>query len=58
MDKQKLETQIEDLREMMYEIYNNDPQNEELITISQELDSLLNKWRDYQNKHSSQSQKF
>ncbi|MFQ3544096.1 aspartyl-phosphate phosphatase Spo0E family protein [Halobacillus rhizosphaerae] len=58
MDKQKLETQIEDLREMMYEIYNNDPQDEELITISQELDSLLNKWRDYQNKHSSQSRKF
>ncbi|UOQ43948.1 aspartyl-phosphate phosphatase Spo0E family protein [Halobacillus salinarum] len=44
--KLKLEQQIEDLREVMYQIYYSNPQDEELLQISQELDGLLNKWRD------------
>lgn len=43
--KEMLERQIEELRIRMYEIYNNNPTDEELLRISQELDDLLNKFR-------------
>ncbi|MGR9047299.1 aspartyl-phosphate phosphatase Spo0E family protein [Halobacillus faecis] len=49
--KVRLEQQIEELRARMYEIYNNNPKDEELLRISQELDDLLNRFseqRQYQ----------
>ncbi|WP_164908506.1 aspartyl-phosphate phosphatase Spo0E family protein [Halobacillus litoralis] len=45
MYKEKLEQQIEELRIRMYELYNNNPADEELVRISQELDDLLNRFR-------------
>ncbi|MGP4060729.1 Spo0E family sporulation regulatory protein-aspartic acid phosphatase [Halobacillus sp. H74] len=45
MYKEKLEQQIEELRIRMYELYNNNPADEELVRISQELDGLLNRFR-------------
>ncbi|MBH0231283.1 aspartyl-phosphate phosphatase Spo0E family protein [Halobacillus yeomjeoni] len=47
--KQLLEGQIEELRIRMYEIYNNNPTDKELVRISQELDDLLNKFRKHAN---------
>ncbi|WP_394219403.1 aspartyl-phosphate phosphatase Spo0E family protein [Halobacillus trueperi] len=41
-----LEQQIEELRTRMYEIYNNNPTDAELLRISQELDDLLNRFRE------------
>ncbi|WP_035508461.1 aspartyl-phosphate phosphatase Spo0E family protein [Halobacillus karajensis] len=46
--KEHLEQQIEELRSHMYEIYKNNPEDEELLKISQELDELLNR-RDIQS---------
>ncbi|MYL50631.1 Spo0E family sporulation regulatory protein-aspartic acid phosphatase [Halobacillus litoralis] len=49
--KERLEKQIEELRVRMYEIYNNNPTDAELLRISQELDDLLNRFseqRQYQ----------
>ncbi|MGP4077857.1 aspartyl-phosphate phosphatase Spo0E family protein [Halobacillus sp. K22] len=45
--KARLEKQIEELRIRMYEIYNQNPTDEELVQISQELDELLNKFGKY-----------
>ncbi|RDY72768.1 Spo0E family sporulation regulatory protein-aspartic acid phosphatase [Halobacillus sp. SY10] len=42
--KVRLEQQIEELRTRMYEIYNNNPTDDELLRISQELDDLLNRF--------------
>ncbi|WP_181349104.1 aspartyl-phosphate phosphatase Spo0E family protein [Thalassobacillus sp. CUG 92003] len=38
----EIEKKIEALRQRMYELYHADPSNENLLTISQELDHLLN----------------
>nr|WP_223280666.1 aspartyl-phosphate phosphatase Spo0E family protein [Virgibacillus halodenitrificans] len=35
--------EIEETRQKMYEAYKNDPQNPEVLAISQTLDDLLNK---------------
>ncbi|ELK46435.1 aspartyl-phosphate phosphatase Spo0E family protein [Halobacillus sp. ACCC02827] len=43
--KEKLERQIEELRVRMYDIYNQNPNDEELLRVSQELDDLLNRFR-------------
>ncbi|MCA1010296.1 aspartyl-phosphate phosphatase Spo0E family protein [Halobacillus halophilus] len=45
--KARLEKQIEELRIRMYEIYNQNPTDDELVEISQELDDLLNKFGKY-----------
>ncbi|SFG24760.1 Spo0E like sporulation regulatory protein [Halobacillus alkaliphilus] len=45
--KARLEKQIEELRIRMYDIYNQNPTDEELVQISQELDDLLNKFGKY-----------
>jgi hypothetical protein len=45
--KVRLEQQIEELRTRMYDIYNSNPTDAELVRISQELDDLLNRFRKY-----------
>jgi len=47
--KARLEKQIEELRIRMYEIYNQNPTDDELVEISQELDDLLNKFGKYKH---------
>lgn len=51
--KERLERQIEELRVRMYEIYNNNPTDSELLRISQELDDLLNRFRKQNHFHCS-----
>ncbi|SFJ74311.1 Spo0E like sporulation regulatory protein [Halobacillus dabanensis] len=53
--KFRLEQQIEELRMRMYDIYDSNPTDAELIRISQELDDLLNKFRKY-NRYQSTGQ--
>lgn len=50
--KARLEQQIEELRTQMYELYNQNPTDEELVQISQELDNLLNKFGQYKRSRS------
>lgn len=42
--KERLEKQIEELRKHMYDIYNKNPEDPELLRISQDLDDLLNRF--------------
>ncbi|WP_081988402.1 aspartyl-phosphate phosphatase Spo0E family protein [Halobacillus sp. BBL2006] len=52
-EKEKLEQKIEQLRVRMYEIYEQDLSEEELLRISRDLDELLNKLRRHSMKSSS-----
>ncbi|MCA0972016.1 aspartyl-phosphate phosphatase Spo0E family protein [Halobacillus litoralis] len=43
-DDNQLEDQIEQLRKRMYQIYVDDPEDDQLLKVSQELDVLLNEF--------------
>ncbi|WP_226584763.1 aspartyl-phosphate phosphatase Spo0E family protein [Halobacillus litoralis] len=47
--KNRLEEQIEELRLRMYEIHNKNSEDTELLRISQELDDLLNRFREQES---------
>lgn len=42
MQKEELEAKIEEVRTYMYDLYKENPQNPEIIKVSQALDNLLN----------------
>ncbi|TGB03843.1 aspartyl-phosphate phosphatase Spo0E family protein [Halobacillus salinus] len=43
-DKKQLEEQIEQLRLRMYQIYEENPEDDRLLQVSQDLDVLLNEF--------------
>ncbi len=51
--KERLEKQIEELRKHMYDIYNKNPEDPELLRISQDLDDLLNRFGNEDSFHCS-----
>lgn len=51
--KERLEKQIEELRKHMYDIYNKNPEDPELLRISQDLDDLLNRFGNEDSYHCS-----
>ncbi|MFG6120012.1 MULTISPECIES: aspartyl-phosphate phosphatase Spo0E family protein [Thalassobacillus] len=41
----ELEVEIEKLRQKMYGLYKNNPSDPQLVSVSQALDELLNRWQ-------------
>jgi len=42
--RSELEKKIEETREMLYQVYLENPKNPQVVSISQELDELLNEY--------------